>query len=117
MNALELLQNHPKAGEEIKKIYLQDLVNSLDSYPEEFRAAALEMGISDDRIAALMEVSPRALFDVFDSYKICIETIVDTDGGFWWKIGDTQSSIGYEFRKNCDSAAITEAFKLLEEKL
>ena len=117
MNALELLQTYPKAAEEIKKIYLQDLVNSLTDYPEEFKAAAMEMGISDDRIAALIEVSPRALFDVFDSHKIYIETVIDTGAGFWWKIGETQSPIGYEFRKNCDSAAINEAFKLLNDKL
>ena len=57
------------------------------------------------------------MFDFFDGQHLYIETIVDTDGGFWWKIGDKQSSVGYEHRSNCDSAAIEETFKQLEEKL
>ena len=57
------------------------------------------------------------MFDIFDNHKIYVETIIDTGGGFWWKIGENQSSIGYEHRINCDSAAIIEAFKTLEAKL
>jgi hypothetical protein len=54
---------------------------------------------------------------VFDNHKIYIEITVDQTGGFWWKIGENKSTVGYEFRKNADIAAVTEAFKLLEEKL
>ena len=51
------------------------------------------------------------------SHSENIETVIDTDYNFWWKIGDTQSPIGYARRTEADKAAIIEAFKLLNEKL
>lgn len=116
---LELLENHPKTATVIKQWLLNLMLESLkdDSIPEDFKEHVRNQGIDNDKVAKILSGSPRSLFDVFDNHKIYVETIVDTEGGFWWKIGETQSTVGYEFRKNCDTEAITEAFKLLEVKL
>ena len=116
---LELLENHPKTATVVKQWLLDKMLESLkdDSLPEDFKQHVREQGMENDKVAKILSGSPRALFDVFDGHKIYVETIVDELGGFWWKIGETKSTIGYEYRKNCDEAAIVEAFKLLEAKL
>lgn len=116
---LELLENHPKTAIVIKQWLLDKLLESLkdDSLPEDFKQHVREQGMENDKVAKILNGSPRALFDVFDSHKVYVETIVDELGGFWWKIGETKSTCGYEFRINCDKAAIEESFKLLEAKL
>lgn len=120
---LELLKEHPKTALVIKQWLLEKMLESLndESLPEDFKTFVREQGIDDDKVAKMLEGSPRALFDIFDSHKIYVETVVDdTDTpkkGFWWKIGETKSSCGFEFRVNCDKQAIIEAFKLLEEKI
>lgn len=119
MEMIKLLEDHPKTATVIKQWLLERMLESMkdDSVPEEFKQYAREQGIDDERVAGILKGSPRALFDVFDNHKIYVETIVDVAGGFWWKIGETKSTCGYEFRINCDKAAIEEAFKLLEAKL
>lgn len=119
MIGLELLNNHPKSAIVVKQHFLKVMLDSLndESLPEDFKDAVRQAGIDNDKIGKIIDASPRALFDVFDDHKICAETIVDATGGFWWKIGDQQSTVGYEYRINCDKAALAELFKLLEAKL
>lgn len=119
MSGLELLKNHPKSAIVMKQWYLDKMLEGLndDSIPDDFKELVRQKGIDDDVVAKTIDASPRALLDIFDEHKIYISTVIDDYNGFWWKIGEQKSTIGYEFRKNCDSAAITEAFKLLESKL
>lgn len=119
MDMKKLLEDHPKTATVIKQWLLERMLESMkdDSVPEEFKQYAREQGIDNERVAGILNVNPRALFDVFDNHKIKVETIVDELGGFFWKIGGTQSPKCYEFRIKCDKAAIEESFKLLEAKL
>lgn len=119
MNGLELLKNHPKASLVVKQYYLNVMLESLkdESLPEDFKEMVRQQGIDDEKIGKLIDASPRALFDVFDNHKIYIGTVLDEVNGFWWTINDKKSSVGYEHRKNCENAAIEEAFKLLNNKL
>jgi hypothetical protein len=92
-----------------------------DSVPEDFKELVKQQGIDNERVAGILQGSPRALFDVFDGHKLYVETLHETTG-FWWKIksGDEYvrlSSDSYSERKESDSEAIVEAFKLLEAKL
>lgn len=116
---LELLETYPKTTIVVKQWLLDKLLESLkdDSLPEDFKQYVREQGIDNNKVNKMLNGSPRSLFDTFDGHKIYVETIVDNSGEFWWKIGETQSPIGYKFRINCDKAAIEEAFKQLEAKL
>jgi len=119
MNSLQLMNDYPKSTVVIKEWVVNKLLDSLKdtSLPDDFKEFVKAQDVEDDKIAAIIDTNPRLLFDLFDKHKLYIETIVDTDGGFWWKIGENQSEIGYEYRINHDVAAINEAFKLLEDKL
>lgn len=119
MDMKKLLEDHPKTATVIKQWLLERLLESMkdDSVPEEFKQLAREQGIDNERVAGILNGSPRALFDVFDNHKIYVEVIIDTDSSFWWKISETQSNTGYISRKEADTAAIIEAFKLLEAKI
>lgn len=119
MEILELMNSHPKSSTVIKQWFLKRALDAIESddVPEEFKEYIRQQYINNDSVSKVISNSPRALFDIFDNHKIYIETTVDSAGGFWWKIAETQSTVGYEFRINCDKAAIIEAFKLLEAKL
>lgn len=119
MNGLDLLETYSKASTVVTKWYLERMLDKLvdNSLPNDFKEMVRQRGIDNTVIGKLIDASPRGLFDVFDHYSIYVETMVDTEGGFWWKIGENQGSKHYEFRIDCDKAAIVEAFKLLNDKL
>ena len=119
MDMKQLLEDHPKTAIVIKQWFLDIMLEGIkdDKIPENFKEYVRSQGIDNDKVAGMLNNSPRGLFDVFDSHKIYVETIVDTGGIFWWKIGENQSSVGYEKRIDADKASIVEAFKLLEAKL
>jgi hypothetical protein len=123
MEGTELLNDYPKAGQVVKQWFLEKMLDGLkdENLPEDFKEYVRAEGIDNDKIGKLIDSSPRALFDVFDSHKIYIETLHETTG-FWWKIKDGKEHLRLcsdptSTRKESDAHAIVEAFKLLEEKL
>mgnify|MGYP006268620273 CR=1 FL=1 len=119
MVGIELLNDHPKAAVVIKQWFLEKMLEGLkdENLPEDFKNYVRQQDITNDKIGALIDANPRALFDVFDSHKIFIGTIVDELNGFWWTIGSDKSKVGYEFRVNCEKSAIELATSILNEKL
>lgn len=119
MKMLQLLSDYPLAAGVVKQWFLDKMLESLndESLPEEFKQYVRDQGVDDIKVSTVLEENPRSLFDVFDTNEIYVETVIDTDSSFWWKIGDIQSPIGYARRIEADKAAVSEAFKLLNEKL
>lgn len=119
MSMLNLLEEHPKSAIVIKQWFLDKMLESLkdDGLPEDFKEYVRQQGIDNDKVANILNGSPRSLFDVFDNHKIYVEITIDDLGGFWWKVGETKTPVGYEYRRNAETAAIIEAFKQLEAKL
>ena len=123
MDMKQLLEDHPKTAIVIKQWFLNKMLDSIDdeTIPEEFKEFARQQGIDNDKVAKMLEGAPRAMFDVFDNHKLYVETLHETTG-FWWKIKDSKDHVRlasdpYPTRKEADSEAVIEAFKLLEVKL
>jgi len=123
MKMLELLQEHPKTAIVIKQWFLEKMLESLkdESLPEDFKNYVREQGIDDEKIANMVEASPRSLFDIFDEHKIHVEILHEVTG-FWWKIKDDKTFLRlgndpYKIRTEAEKESIIESFKLLEEKL
>ena len=123
MKASELLETYPKATTVIKEWYLEKMLESLnnDSLPEDFKEHVRKEGIDDDKIAAVIEVGPRALFDVFDENHIYIQINIlpeDLSATFTHIINNSfVSLIIYNNRKEAERAAIEQAFEILNSKL
>lgn len=119
LKMLELIKEYPLAAGAVKGWFVNKLIESLndESLPEEFKQYIKDQGVDDAKMSTVFDENPRSLFDVFDEHNVYIETVIDTDDNFWWKIGDIHSPIGYSRRTEADKAAIVEAFKLLNEKL
>lgn len=120
---LELLEKNPQATEVVKSYYLDVMLASLndDSLPDNFKDFVRQQGIDNDKIAKIIEGSPRNLFDVFDENSLFIETMY-MEGAFHYTINDGEHVIlsnpqPYNTRKDCDKAAIEQTFKLLNDKL
>ncbi len=119
---LETLQNYPEAAKVVNNYYLEIMLKSLndDSLPENFKEFVREMGVDNDKIAKIIEGSPRALFDVFDENQIYIEISVSNDK-FSYKIYPRDVKfldvVWYDTRKEVEKIAILDAFKLLNDKI
>jgi hypothetical protein len=120
---LELLEKNPQATEVVKSYYLDVMLASLndDSLPDNFKDFVRQQGIDNDKIAKIIDGSPRNLFDVFDENSLFIETMY-MEGAFHYTINNGENVIlsnpqPYKTRKECDRAVIEEAFKLLNDKL
>lgn len=117
MTGRELLENHPEVAKTVTSWYVDRFLATIndENLPENFKQFAREAGMDADKIAALIDSGPRGLFDFFDEKNMKMGIVVDEQGGFWWTLGTEKSTIGYEHRKNAETAAIVNAFKLMEE--
>ena len=115
----ELFETYPKAAKVVCSWFLDKMLESLDTnkIPDDYKETIRKQGLPSDKVSTMVENNPRALFDVFDKHQIYIETVIDSDIMFWWKIGENQSSVGYDDRKSAEMDAVREAFKLLDEKV
>ena len=119
MTGIELLETYPKAGQVIKQWFLEQMINSLSdkNLPEDFKNYVKEQDIDNDKIGKLIELSPRALYDVFDDHKIIIDITYFQGPTFWFSINCAVDDGKFNTRKECEKAAIKKAFELLNEKL
>ena len=118
MKASELLETYSKATTIIKEWYLEKMLESLntDSLPEDFKEHVRNEGVDDDKIVAVIEAGPRALFDVFDENHIYIQINTNVPYfSYFINEGDVISG-SWESRKEAERAAIEQAFELLNIK-
>ncbi len=123
MNTEKLFEIYPKTANVIKQWYLSKLLEELkdQSLPEDFKQHVREQGLDDVTIIRMVSASPRSLFDLFDSYKVLINIHCNWET-FQYSVKidkfiEGEFYEGYDDRKTAESAAITEAFRLLNDKL
>jgi len=119
MDGIQLLENYPKAGQVIKQWFLEKMLDGLnnDSIPEDFKNYVRQQDINNDKIGKLIDASPRALYDVFDDHKLIIDITYFQGPKFWFSINCAVDEGKFDHRRDCERAAIEQAFKLLNEKL
>jgi hypothetical protein len=120
MNALELLQNNPDAAKIIKDYYVDLMLNSLDEslLPENFKDFLREQGIDDEKVAQMMEVNPRNVYDVLDDNGFIISMNWDMAfNKFSYHINDGQYNKHYDTRKEAENAAVAVAIRRLQDKI
>ena len=122
MEMINLLEEHPKTAAVIKQWLLDKLLESIEDskVPDDFKEFARQQSMDDDKVAGILQNTPRSLFDVFDNQQLYIQISVDLQTAppvFRYCFGDIVESIDYSSRKEAEKAAIVEAFKLLEARL
>jgi hypothetical protein len=119
MTGLEILEKYPLAANVVKDWFLRTMIESLkdENVPEEFKQFMLEQGIEDDKVAKLIDVNVRILFDVFDENGIVIETLLYPDGEFTIKIGNEATTKSWKTRKEAEHFGVEAAFDILEHTL
>jgi c-di-GMP-related signal transduction protein len=115
---LELLKTYPEAAKVVKTYYLEKMLESLndESLPENFKEFAREMGLEDDRLAGILEASPRALFDVFDDNELYIQITGDNKIGWFWEV-EANNDNKCSTRKEAETEAVQECFRILNERI
>ena len=122
MSSQELLENYGKAASVVKDFYLAKFLESMEdseNLPENFKDFAKEQGIDNDTVSKMIDAMPRALFDAFDAHKVYIQITVDFENNcFRWSFdGGHVESNDYTSRKEAETAAIEQAFEILNNKL
>lgn len=121
---IELLETHPKAAVKIREWFMEKMLDSLKhsegDVPEDFKEYVRQQGIDNERVAKILGSNPRTLFDVFDENQLYIKIDVFTGEGvkFSWSINSEEGGASfYTSRKEAETDAVTEAFKMLNDKL
>ena len=119
MKTNELLEKNPLSTEVIRTWFFDQMVKSFadENVPEEFKEMMKQEGVTNERLAILIDAQPRTLFDVFDENNIIIETLLYPSGEFTIKIGNQATTNSWKTRKEAELFAIDAAFDVLEEKL
>ena len=124
MKGIKLLEKYPKAGEVIKAWYLEKMLESFrelndkDEVPQDFIDTFKAIkSIRDEEVAPMIDASPSALFPLFDEKYIFIQINV-VKGIFSYSINEGEVIAGgWNNRKEAESAAIEQAFEILDKQL
>ena len=119
MDMKQLLEDHPKTAIVIKQWFLDIMLEGIkdDKIPENFKEYVRSQGIDNDKVAGMLNNSPRGLFDVFDSHKLYIQINGNNQTGWEWELESSVENGIYSSRIEAEKAAIIDAFKQLEAKL
>jgi hypothetical protein len=124
MKTIELLEKHPLATEVIRTWFFDQMVASFadEAVPEEFKEMMKQEGVTNERLATLIDVQPRTLFDVFDENEVFIFShymdVKDNVEFFHsFRNIDTNPVKLFKTRKEAELFAVEAAFNFLEERL
>jgi hypothetical protein len=119
MKAIEILEKNPLSAKLVVEWFFNKMIESLNvgSVDEEFRNFMREQALDNEKIAVMIDASPRMLLDVFDENDIIIETSLYPSGEFTIKIGNQATTNSWKTRKEAELFAIEAAFEILENQL
>lgn len=119
MKGLEILEKYPLSKKVIKDWFMKSMIESFkdEEVPEEFKQYMLEQGIEDDKVAKLIDVNVRILFDVLDENDVIVEVFLYPNGEFTCKIGNQATTNSWKTRKEAEHFGVEAAFDILEQKL
>jgi hypothetical protein len=120
MKINKLLEQHPLSTEIIRKWFFNQMLASIEvaqEVPEEFKEAMLKEGVTNERLAILIEAQPRSLFDCFDENNIIIIIKYHDNFGFTYSVEEADENNFFKNRKDAELEAIDIAFEILEEQL
>ena len=115
----EMIEKYPLAAKAVRDWVMEQMLNSFkdESVPEEFKNYMLEQGIEYDKVAIMIDANPRFLFDLFDDNNVIIETFLEKDETFSYKILSVITTNYLKTRKEAELFAIEAAFEILNNKL
>lgn len=115
----EMIEKYPLAAKAVRDWVMEQMLNSFkdESVPEEFKNYMLEQGIEYDKVAIMIDANPRFLFDLFDDNNVIIETFLEKDETFSYKIFSVITTNYWKTRKEAELFAIEAAFEILNNKL
>ena len=121
MNVEKLFETYPKAKEIIKSWFLDRMLESFkdETVPEDFKDFVRKQGIKDEQIIKIIGSNPRSLFQVMDDNKLFIEIRInmeDSTPEFSWGINGDKTDSWFDTRVEAELKAVTECFKLLNDK-
>ena len=118
MKAIEILEKNPLSAKLVVEWFFNKMIESLNvgSVDEEFRNFMREQALDNEKIAVMIDASPRMLLDVFDENEVFISINV-VDRKFTYRIDNLVNPTEYSTRKECELISITRAFDILENKL
>lgn len=120
MDVEKLIAENPLTKGKLKKWFLDRLMESVKDFDEDdaFKEFMITSGITDDQIVTVFKEGGRAALDMFDEKEIVINVKHNwKTKKFSYYINDEKESRGFSTRKEAESMVLSQAVKMLEEKL
>lgn len=120
MKAEKLLQQNPEAAKELHKWMFNKLTESFKDFDkdEAFKEYMLAKGVSDDQVHSIIDINPRACFDLLDSHEIIITIHYDKDYKTWHSnYHPDKDALSYSSRIDCEKHALSIGIVELENLL
>lgn len=119
MEMINLLEEHPKTTIVIKQWLLDVLLSSIEDskVPDDFKEFARQQSMETEHVAGMLQNTPRSMFDVFDNQELYIQITGDNKHGWSWEVDGSVENAVCSSRKEAETAAVIESFKLLEAKI
>ena len=123
---LEFLEKNRKASDVICDFYTEKLLLNINQqdFPDNFKEFIKSQRLTDDKLLTFVNVSPRGLFDVFDSFEIYIniDAYIENDSVMYSytllpRDIDCNEKEWYSSRLDVERVAVKDAFVILNEKL
>ena len=116
---IELLEDNKLVTKALQKWFTKKMKKAVvDSKNEELIEHFIQSEISVEKLAPVLEINPRSLFDFFDKHEIYILPIMEGDRFSAIINGDPIHIRGFtKNRIDAEVAAVEEAFPILEKIL
>ena len=118
MKTKELLAKNPNVTEALHKWMFDKLTESFKDFDkdEAFKDYILAKGVSDNQVHSVVELNPRACFDLLDSHDIIV-TVMHKADGWTNNYYPSEDNKIYDSRITCEKAGLALGIVELEKTL
>jgi len=120
MDVEKLIADNPLTRVELKEWFLKKLMESVEDFDKDdaFKEFMINSGITDDQIVTVFKEGGRAALDMFDEKEVIINIKHNwKTKKFSYYINNDKESGSFSTRKEAEANALSQAVKMLEEKL
>ena len=120
MKAENILAENPNVAELLHKWFFDKLTKSFKDFDkdEAFKDYMMAKGVSEKQVISIMTDSPRACFDLLDTYEIIITIKYDKHHKTWYSsYHSPELTVSYASRIDCERGALEMGIVELEKLL
>jgi len=115
----DILKNNPLTTNLLQEWFTKKMIKALEqgSVSHALKESFIDTVISVEKLAPIIKVNPRSLFDFFDTQQVYILPIMNRENLFSATVCGVELKTNYSVRIDAETLAVREAFVILENKI